>query len=248
VVKDAHVGTGTSSAGGDFLLGFDGVTVRFGRRDVLRDAVLTIGRGQVVGVTGPNGAGKTTLLRVAANVLRPTRGRRNGRPRLAYVPAAVEPPLLRVGGWLAGVRRHRRVEPSVLLEQLAFDGALDRPCRELSFGNLRKMLLADAFSSNADLIVIDEATEGLDSRGAAGLVELMVETRNRGGSVLFAEQQTQRLVGADRLVSLRHGTVVVEPWSSEGEVTVSLRGPADRLNDLTKGAEVLGFRYIVERE
>ena len=236
-----------SVPGDDSLLELDGVTVRFGGRVVLRGADLTMARGEIVGVSGPNGAGKTTLLRVAANMLRPAKGRRIGRPRLAYVPAAVDPPLLRAGVWLAGVRRARRVPPTGVLEQLGFDGALDRPCRELSFGNLRKVLLADAFSSLADLIVIDEATEGLDSRGAAALVELMVETRSRGAGVLFAEQQTQRMVGADRLVSVRRGMLVVEPLPG-GEVTVSLRGPAGALRELTKGAEALGFRYIVERQ
>ncbi len=233
--------------GSEALVELDAVTVRLGGRDVLSDADLAIARGEIIGVSGPNGAGKTTLLRVAANVLRPARGRRIGRPRLAYVPAAVDPPLLHAAGWLAGVHRSRRVPPSGVLEQLGFDGALDRPCRELSFGNLRKVLLADAFSSLADLIVIDEATEGLDSRGAAALVELMVEARGRDAGVLFAEQQTQRMVGADRLVSVRHGWLVVEA-SSGGEVTVSLRGPAEALRELTRGAEVLGFRYIVERE
>jgi ABC-type multidrug transport system ATPase subunit len=236
-----------SVAGSDSLLELDAVTVRFGGRDVLSDADLAIARGEIIGVSGPNGAGKTTLLRVAANVLRPATGRRIGRPTLAYVPAAVDPPLLHAGVWLSGVRRDRRVPPSGVLEQLGFDGALDRPCRELSFGNLRKVLLADAFSSLAALIVIDEATEGLDSRGAAALVELMVEARGRGASVLFAEQQTQRMVGADRLISVRHGRLVVEPLSG-GEVTISLRGPAQALNELTKGAEALGFRYIVERQ
>ena len=240
-------GSSVSVAGSDCLL-IDAVTIRLGGRDVLRDVCLTIARGEVVGVTGPNGAGKTTLLRLAANVLRPAKGHRIGRPTLAYVPAAVEPPLLRAGAWLAGVRRARRVPPNEVLEQLAFDGALDRPCRELSFGNLRKVLLADAFSSRADLIVIDEATEGLDSRGAAALVELMVDARHRNASVLFAEQQTQRMAGADRLVSVQRGSLVVESVSAAGEVTVSLRGPADALGELTQGAEALGFRYVVERE
>jgi zinc transport system ATP-binding protein len=236
-----------SVAGRDCLLELDSVTVRFGGRDVLTDADLAIARGEIIGVSGPNGAGKTTLLRVAANMLRPATGRRIGQPRLAYVPAAVDPPLLQAGVWLAGVRRARRAPPSGVLEQLGFDGAIDRPCRELSFGNLRKVLLADAFSSLADLIVIDEATEGLDSRGAAALVELMVEARGRSAGVLFAEQQTQRMVGADRLVTVRRGTLAVEQLSG-GEVTVSLRGPAQALSELTKGAEALGFRYIVERE
>jgi ABC-type multidrug transport system ATPase subunit len=236
-----------SVANRDSVLELDRVTVRLGGRDVLRDVAVTIARGDVVGVTGPNGAGKTTLLRVAANVVRPAQGRRLGQPTLAYVPAAVEPPLLDAGVWLAGVRPARRVAPGTVLEQLAFDGALDRPCRELSFGNLRKVLLADAFSSVADLIVIDEATEGLDSRGAAALVALMVEAGVRGASVLFAEQQTQSMVGANRLAVIRHGALELESASAAGEVTVSLRGPADALSELTRRADALGFRYVVER-
>ena len=230
------------------VIALESVTIRRGGRPILDDANLTVHRGEVVGITGPNGAGKTTLLRVAANLLRPARGRRVGRPALAYVPAAIEPPLLRAGVWLAGVRRERVVAPTSVLDHLGFDGDLDRPCRELSFGNLRKILLADAFSSHADLIVVDEATEGLDSRGASALVELMSAVRARGVGVLFAEQQTQRIVGADRRASLCHGRLAVESTSDTDDVTISLQGPASRLGELTESAAALGFRYLVERE
>jgi len=201
----------------------------------------------VVGVTGPNGAGKTTLLRVAANVLRPAQGERLGRPTLAYVPAVVEPPLLQAAAWLRGVRRDRRVAPTEVLGQLAFDGGLGRSCRELSFGNLRKLLLADAFSSRADLIVIDEAVEGLDSSGAAALLALMTETRARGVGVLFTEQQTQTIVGADRVASLRQGRLTIGSVADVAEVTVRLRGPAANVSELTNRAAGLGFRYVTER-
>ena len=192
------------------LLALDGATVRLGGRAVLHDLHLRIDHGEVVAVTGSNGAGKTTLLRLAANLVRPATGRRVGRPTVAYVPAAIEPPSLRAETWLHGVRKRRTVEPTALLEQLGFDGQLDRPCRELSFGNLRKLLLADAFSSAAELVVVDEAGEGLDSKGAATLVTLMHDARTQQRSVVFAEQQTQHLVGADRIVSLRAGRVEID--------------------------------------
>ena len=229
------------------LVAFEAVTVTLGRRPVLRDLNLTIAEGEVVGITGPNGAGKTTLLRLAANLLRPASGERVGRPKLAYVPAAVEPPALDAGTWLSGVRRDRRVEPTSILEQLRFDGELDRPCRELSFGNLRKLLLADAFSCRADLIVIDEASEGLDSPGAGALIALMSEVRSRGAGVVFSEQQTQTIVGADRVAALTTGTLVVESATTTAEVTISLRGPAARARDLAEHAETLGFRYVIDR-
>ncbi|HEY3831257.1 MAG TPA: ATP-binding cassette domain-containing protein [Acidimicrobiia bacterium] len=230
------------------LLTLDGVTVRLGGRAVLHDLHLRVTRGEVVAVTGSNGAGKTTLLRVSANLVRPAQGRRIGHPAVAYVPAAIEPPALPAEVWLRGVRKRRTLSPTTLLEQLGFDGHLDRPCRELSFGNLRKLLLAEAFSSTADLVVVDEASEGLDSRGAATLVTLMHDARAQQRSVLFAEQQTQHLVGADRIVSLRSGRVDIEEHAGADAIAVSFRGPASRLDDLTAAAEQLGYRYMVERE
>ena len=164
------------------------------------------------------------------------------------MPAAIEPPSLRAETWLHGVRKRRTAEPTRLLEQLGFDGQLDRPCRELSFGNLRKLLLADAFSSAAELVVVDEAGEGLDSRGAATLVSLMHDARSGQRSVLFAEQQTQHLVGADRVVSLRAGRVDIDERADVGAIAVSFQGPAARLDELTLAAEELGYRYMVERE
>jgi ABC-type multidrug transport system ATPase subunit len=224
-----------------------GVSVRLGGRPILRDLNLAVAAGEVIGVTGPNGAGKTTLLRVAANLVRPAQGRRVGKPTLAYVPAAVEPPLLPVSVWLGGVRHDRRVAPGVVLERLGFDGRLDRPCRELSFGNLRKVLIADAFSSRADLIVVDEATEGLDSTGASALITLMDEARSRSAAVLFTEQQTQTIVGADRIASLAHGVLSIAAGAEAAEVTVSFRGPPAHFGELTEHAAALGFRYLTER-
>jgi len=76
----------------------------------------------------------------------------------------------------------------------------------------------------------------------------MATARSRNSGVLFAEQQTQRIVGADRLVSLRQGRLVVESTSDVDQVTISLQGPASQLGELTDAAAALGFRYLVERE
>ena len=157
---------------GDDVLALRDVSVRFGRRTVLSEVTVALQRGEVVGLRGANGSGKTTLLRVLAGVLRPSSGVRVQRPSVAFVPAAVMPPPVSAEHWLVGVRRHRSGW-SDALEQLCFDGDRSAPCRVLSLGNFRKVLLADALTSGADVVVLDEATVGLDDRGRAGVITLV---------------------------------------------------------------------------
>src|SRR5579859_5763620 len=57
------------------LLALDGIGVRLGGRQVLRDVSFSLGKGEFTGIIGPNGAGKTTLLRVILGLLEPSGGR-----------------------------------------------------------------------------------------------------------------------------------------------------------------------------
>lgn len=140
------------------------VTVRYGRLTVLRDVDFAVEPGECVAVSGANGVGKTTLLRALAGVFRPNAGRRVGPRTCAYVPATVEHTPVTAGHWLAGMPRSARADPHVMLEALGFDGDLRAPCRALSFGNSRKLLLAEALSSGEQFVVIDEVSAGLDQR------------------------------------------------------------------------------------
>jgi hypothetical protein len=98
-----------------------------------------------------------------------------------------------------------------------------------------------------DSLYLNVWTPGLDSAGAATLIALMDEARSRSAAVLFTEQQTQTIVGADRIASLEHGELTVAPGAETAEVTVTLRGPASRFAELTERASALGFRYVSER-
>ena len=57
------------------LLSLDGIGVRLGGRQVLRDVTFSLRKGEFTGIIGPNGAGKTTLLRVILGLLEPSGGR-----------------------------------------------------------------------------------------------------------------------------------------------------------------------------
>lgn len=219
----------------------DAVSVRFGRRRVLDDASLVVRAGEHLCVRGRNGAGKTTLLRVLAGAIRPAGGERRGPRTSAYVPPALAPPVMSVAGWLRAVRRHRADDPWVALEMLGFDGDAGGSCRALSFGNLRKVLLADAFTSSASLLAIDEVHVGLDHPGRTGLDRLVTAARARAVAVVVAAQDDDAVVGSDRTVEVGGGRVTEMGDSVDDVVRRSFRGPRASEAALLDAADRLGF-------
>jgi ABC-type Mn2+/Zn2+ transport system ATPase subunit len=220
----------------------DGVTVRFGRHHVLRDVSLVIPEGEHACVRGANGAGKTTLLRLVAGAIRPTRGARRGPGSCAYVPPSLAPPTMSASGWLRGVRRVRIGDPEAALATLGFDGNTATSCRELSFGNLRKVLLADVFTSAATLIAIDEVHVGLDHAGRSGLEQLIAAARSRRATVLVAAQDDDGVDGLDRTIVVGDGHVRAASGNGLDVVRHTLCGPRAAEAELLDAAERLGFR------
>jgi ABC-2 type transport system ATP-binding protein len=133
----------------------------------------------VLGLLGPNGAGKTTLMQMIATVTKPTAGRilvddidltkdpEAIRRRLGYLPqdfgvydnlTAFE--LLDYVGRLKGVRSRARVNE--MLEMVNLHTAANRRLGGFSGGMKQRLGIAQALISNPDLVIVDEATAGLD--------------------------------------------------------------------------------------
>ena len=220
------------------------VTVRFGAVVVLRKVSLDITSGSYWEVRGANGSGKTTLLRALAGVCPPVSGRREGVRSVAFVPALLDPPSLSVGSWLSAVRDRRKpVEEA--LDVLGFQGDLGRSFRRLSFGNFRKVLLADALTSMSNLVVIDEAREGLDDAGIEGLGELVAGARDRGAAIVLADQGAHRVPDHALPVSVLDGVVDVRRSAAEAPVvTITFSGPAASATRLERDAANLGFNRV----
>lgn len=224
------------------VIGLDAVTVAYGRHVVLREVTLDFVSGETVGIRGSNGAGKTTLLRLLANTFEPTAGTRSGPSTSAYVPATITPPALSGHGWLT-LPRPRRDDAHAALEVLGFDGSLDSPTRSLSFGNFRKLLLAEALTSGERLITIDEATSGLDNVGIRGLRNLVAAAVGNGGCVVVADQDSRDIPDANRVLLVGDGSVR-EIHDATRTIEVTLRGPADQVSALRQGARRLGFTPV----
>ncbi|MBW1600310.1 ABC transporter ATP-binding protein [Streptomyces sp. JJ38] len=201
-----------------------GLVKTFGRTRALDGLDLTVARGEVHGFLGPNGAGKSTTIRVLLGLLRADSGAAQllGRDpwrdavalhrRLAYVPGDVELwPNLTGGEAIdllsslrGGVDRRRRDE---LLERFDLDPA--KKGRSYSKGNRQKVALVAALASDAELLLLDEPTAGLDPLMEAVFQELIGEAKAAGRTVLLSSHilaQVEKL--CDRVSIVRLGRIV----------------------------------------
>jgi ABC-2 type transport system ATP-binding protein len=231
-----------------------GLTKSFGRVQALRGLDLLVPRGQVTGFLGPNGSGKSTTIRILLGLLRADGGRATllgGDPwvdavrlhrSVAYVPGdvALWPNL--TGGEAIDIlsRLSAPLDPgrrAAMLERFELDPT--KKARTYSKGNRQKVALVAALASDADLLLLDEPTAGLDPLMEAAFTESIREVKAAGRSVLLSSHifsEVERL--ADRVTIIRDGTTVESGTIAElrhltrSQLTVGLDGGVDGLAGL----------------
>lgn len=196
----------------------------FGRTLALRPLDLEVAEGEVLGFLGPNGAGKTTTIRCLLGLARASAGRAEifgvdvqahpaeAHRRVAYVPgeANLWPRLTgeealhllsRVQGKLDSAYRDE------LIRRFQFDPS--KRVRAYSKGNRQKVLLIAAFSSRADLLILDEPTTGLDPLMEQAFRETVGEARQRGQTVFLSSHILSEVEAlSDRVAIIRAGELV----------------------------------------
>ena len=192
----------------------------------LTDLSLEVERGEVFGIAGPNGAGKTTLLGLVLGFLRPTSGevRVAGEvPRafverhgVSYVSEIVSIPkwwtvtgaLMRYAV-LAGIateRRRARVEEAI--EQLGLAEQSRKRIKQLSKGNMQRVGLAQALLSDAELVVFDEPTHGLDPIWTQRFRDVVENLRAPERTIVIASHNLDELERlTDRVAILDRGAL-----------------------------------------
>ncbi len=170
------------------------------------DAVtLEVGRGEIFGLIGRNGAGKTTFLRIAGTQLLPTSGTievlghdavadpHAVRERVAVIPQEARPFFyatpyehvyyyLSLRGVPASVARRRALDT---LERLGLAKGKDTVLWKQSGGLRRRVLVAMALASNAELLFLDEPTTGLDPLARRDVWAAVEEAAKEGRTILL---------------------------------------------------------------
>ncbi|WP_321112685.1 ABC transporter ATP-binding protein [Halorussus salinisoli] len=226
-----------SGACGDPLLDVSGLVAGYGATEVLHGVSLCVEEGEVVSLVGRNGAGKTTTLRSIVGNVVPSAGsvtfdgedvtglsaEKTVQRNVAFVPEErrIFPGLtvaenLRVGQLGGGETADPRDPEEVLAE---FENMRDHPDRKgaaLSGGEQQMLAIARALVAGADLLLLDEPTEGLAPFVVRQVEDLVTSLNAEGISVLLVEQNVQvALELADRHYVLDRGEIVYHGTSDQ---------------------------------
>ncbi|MBX3130650.1 MAG: ABC-F family ATP-binding cassette domain-containing protein [Polyangiaceae bacterium] len=159
--------------------------VELGGRLLVDGLTLSLTQGQRIGIVGPNGAGKTTLLRTLLGQLDPTSGSvvLGKNTKLGYFDQLrsgltdAESVFDNVAGDQSRIEvSGQPIEPRSYLERFGFDGAQQRqPVSSLSGGERARVALARLLREPANLLILDEPTNDLDTETLAALETMLCD-------------------------------------------------------------------------
>ena len=220
----------TSQEGAPALL-LDGVVKSYGAVRAVDGVSLRASPGEFIALLGPNGAGKTTLFQLLSGLFVPDAGRieimghdmrRDPVPALGLLGIVFQQPTLDLelsvtGNLLFHAGLHgipRAVAKARIARELARLGLAERAhdkAAQLSGGNRRRVELARALLHEPRVLLMDEATVGLDPGSRSDLLKLMLSLRaERSVAVLWATHLCDEVPDADRVVVLHRGKVLAD--------------------------------------
>jgi ABC-type molybdenum transport system ATPase subunit/photorepair protein PhrA len=207
------------------------------RRRVLTRINWTVRPGERWAVLGPNGAGKSTLCGLVLGDLRPALGGmvrhfgvqggelRAVQKRMGYVSAALQAayvqPLtgaeLVLSGFFASrglyplVERATEAQHAAVARWLEHFGLADlagRPIAALSYGQMRRLLLARAAVAGPDLLVLDEPCSGLDAPSREAFLATLSGLARQGAAMVFVTHHPDELIPEiDHVLRLENGRI-----------------------------------------
>lgn len=219
------------------LLSVDAVGKRFGGLTALEGVSFDLDAGCIVGIMGANGAGKTTLFSLIAGNARPSTGDirfagqslvglrpdqicRMGVARTFQIvkpfPALTVLENLRTAGMFgkAGLRTARDADAASLkvLDEIGLADVAQRPASTLTLAGQKRLEVARAIATGAQLILLDEVMAGLTPVEVAAMLDTLRRVRaSRGLTLLVIEHVMRALMElCSRIVVLHHGRLIAQ--------------------------------------
>jgi lipopolysaccharide export system ATP-binding protein len=202
-------------------------------RVVVRDAGLTVKRGEAVGLLGPNGAGKTTIFYMITGLVLPDAGQihldghevtrlpmyQRARLGIGYLPQeasifrgmTVEQNILAVLEMVEADADKRQNDLDALLDEFDITRLRNTPSIALSGGERRRCEIARALASRPAFMLLDEPFAGVDPIAVSDIRTLVRHLTTRGIGVLITDHNVRETLGLiDRATIIHSGTVLTE--------------------------------------
>jgi ABC-2 type transport system ATP-binding protein len=250
----------------------ENLTKYYGKRLAVDNISFNVERGEIVGFLGPNGAGKTTTMRILTGFLAPTRGNvwvagydmskhsLEARRHIGYFPEAI--PLytdmtvhsyLDFSAKLRGLDKNRiktRIEEVVGVCHL--EEYFDVLIGKLSKGFRQRVGVAQAIIHEPEVLILDEATIGIDPIQVAMTRQLIKELGKERTILLSTHILPEVSMTCERVLILNEGRIVVEDRienlssliSGSKRIRLEVEGPAERVAERLRQVEgVLQVSY-----
>ena len=187
------------------MISTENISKKYGEAEVLNIEGLEIPKGQSFGLVGNNGAGKTTYFNLLLDLIKPTTGRvlineiqvNKSEDWKPFTSAFIDESFL-IGyltaeeyfyfiGDLRGVSKEDVDEFLEQFKEIFNDEILGKKkyLRDLSKGNQKKAGIVAALIGNPEIIILDEPMSGLDPFGRKMVLDLILDLKEQGKTILF---------------------------------------------------------------
>jgi len=206
------------------ILDVQHLSIRYNGRFALEDVTFHLHGGERVAVVGPNGAGKSTLFKAVAGVLPPTSGEVNifgsrpyGHVCIAYIPQrsqvdwnfpvnVADVVMMGRSAKLGPLNWPHKKDWGYVhhaLETVELSDLASRQINQLSGGQQQRMFIARALAQEAELMLMDEPLNGLDTPSQEGILSLLNRLREEKVTVMVATHDLEQAASHfDRILLL----------------------------------------------
>lgn len=206
------------------------LTVAYGENIALEDLNLNIEVGSLMALVGPNGAGKSTLIKTILKFLKQITGEiKINAKTLAYVPQrnsvdwdfpttlfdVVEMGCYGRVGLFKKVNKEEKQKVLKAIEQVGMLEFKDRQISELSGGQQQRAFIARALVQEADIYLMDEPFQGVDSTTEKSIVEILKQLKAEGKTIIVVHHDLQTVPTYFESVALINKAVIVSGKVSE---------------------------------
>lgn len=221
----------------DKLIG-ENLVKRYKKRTVVKNATLSVTRGEVVGLLGPNGAGKTTTFYMIVGMIKPNGGKvflndmditkmpmyKRARLGIGYLPQeasifrqlTVEENIYSVLEFMKLSNSERKERTEKLLEDFGITHIRKTKGYQLSGGERRRTEIARALATNPKFILLDEPFAGIDPIAVEDIMTIVSNLKNRGIGVLITDHNVHETLSiVDRAYILIEGEIFRSGKSEE---------------------------------